>query len=201
VSAWPQGAHIVVRQLFRGRVWNATPAIVVKDEPDEIAVWLPPNVSGKIADGQLFGDWTLVDVTWRDRPHGILRVSVPGEAHATLFLWQRDWRIDGWYVNLERPVRRTAVGFDVEDLLLDVWIGTDGSVRWLDRDEFDDARKRGVLTRRDADGVLREAEQAIERAVARQPPYDGEWERWRPPLDWQRPVLPTGWEIAPGDAA
>jgi hypothetical protein len=39
-----------------------------------------------------------------------------------------------WYVNFQRPMRRTAIGFDTFDLLLDLVIAPDLS-RWDWKDE------------------------------------------------------------------
>jgi hypothetical protein len=36
-----------------------------------------------------------------------------------------------WYVNLEQPQRRSRLGFDFEDRLLDVFVEPDGRWRWL----------------------------------------------------------------------
>src|SRR6187401_3629875 len=46
---------------------------------------------------------------------------------------------DGWYVNLEQPQQPTALGFDYEDELLDVWVPFGGEPELLDEDELEEA--------------------------------------------------------------
>jgi protein associated with RNAse G/E len=38
----------------------------------------------------------------------------------------------GWYVNLQCPFRRTEVGIEAMDLMLDVVVDPDGTWRWKD---------------------------------------------------------------------
>jgi predicted RNA-binding protein associated with RNAse of E/G family len=43
----------------------------------------------------------------------------------------------GWYVNLEATWRRTTIGFDTQDLVLDVTVADDlSSWAWKDEDEL-----------------------------------------------------------------
>ena len=44
----------------------------------------------------------------------------------------------GWYCNVTRPVRIDADTVDWEDLALDLWVDPDGTMRVLDKDEFED---------------------------------------------------------------
>ena len=47
----------------------------------------------------------------------------PGDAYAIWHFWhgpEREFR--GWYVNLQEPFRRTAQGYDTQDLELDIWV-------------------------------------------------------------------------------
>lgn len=47
-----------------------------------------------------------------------------------------DGRLKGWYCNVAEPAVITADEIRCRDLLLDVWVGADGSTRILDEDEF-----------------------------------------------------------------
>jgi hypothetical protein len=184
------GTGVVLRQLFRGRIWNVTPAVVVEDGPAWTALWLPPGATGKQGRGDVLGSWRLVDTTWRERPRGLLRVARVGEPRATLF----DWRADGfagWYVNLEQPMTRTRVGFDYDDLLLDLWITPEGDVRRLDEDEFARAVALGLVA---PEPVLREADRAVDDFRSRRPPFDAGWEEWLPDPAWTVPTLPANWD-------
>ena len=42
-----------------------------------------------------------------------------------LFWRDPDWELRNWYGNIQAPLKRTAIGFDTADYLLDVWIDPD----------------------------------------------------------------------------
>jgi Protein of unknown function (DUF402) len=50
--------------------------------------------------------------------------------------------LDGWYVNLQEPFRRTARGIDTMDSVLDIVVARDGAWRWKDAEELDDWQRR-----------------------------------------------------------
>jgi hypothetical protein len=187
---WSSGDGVVLRELHRGRIWKARPWTVVEDRPDLLVLWIGPGAPTKLPDGEKGVPrerWTLVDGTFRSR---VLRVTRPGEAHSLLHFFHHDGSFRGWYVNLERPLERTPVGFDFVDLLLDVWIEPDGSWRWLDEDELAEGVARGVLTEADAAAARAEGE----RVVAERPWPTG-WEGFRPDPAWEVPQLPPGWDV------
>ena len=66
----------------------------------------------------------------------------PEEPHAIWVFWEGpDRRFAGWYVNIQEPFRRSADGFDTQDLELDVWIPR-GRAWQLKDDELLDLRVR-----------------------------------------------------------
>jgi predicted RNA-binding protein associated with RNAse of E/G family len=187
---WSSGDSVVVRELHRGRIWKARAWRVVEDRPERLVLWIPRGAPTKMPAGEKGvprEEWTLVDGAFGAQ---VLRVTRPGEPHSLLHFFADDGRFRGWYVNLERPLERSPVGFDLVDLLLDVWVDPDGSWRWLDEDELDEGLRRGVLTRADADAARAEGE----RIVAERPWPTG-WEAWRPDPGWPVPQLPSGWDV------
>lgn len=56
-----------------------------------------------------------------------------------------DGTFTGFYANVLTPVEMRGGRWDTTDLALDVWLGADGAVEVLDRDEFDEAVRRGWL--------------------------------------------------------
>lgn len=182
---WSSGDEILVRRLHRGRVWFANSGVVVADGEAELVVWLAPDTVVRSPEGELFGDWALVE-TVRDEP--VLRIMPAGRAHATLLFWNADWTFRGWYVNLETN-RRTPLGVDVEDHILDVWIAADGTVEWLDEDELAEGLERGVISPETAASARAEGERVLEEW-----PFPTGREDWRPPPEWRAPVLPPGWD-------
>lgn len=188
---------MALRQLFRGRIWSITPATVVVDDGATVALWLPPDVEGKTGDGDLLGDWSLRDVRWTERRRGILRITEVGEHASTLFFWDDDGAFQGWYVNLEQPMTRTSVGFDFEDLILDLWIGVDKQWRWLDVEEFNRARELELLKPAEVEETRAAGERALAAAIAGDPPFGAGWEEWQPDPGWPCPTLDPAWIVAP----
>jgi Protein of unknown function (DUF402) len=151
------------------------PTLVVGDG----ALWLPPGSTYAIGN-DLFGDWTY---ELRTLGRGQLRVTRPSADHS-VFLFQ-----DGWYVNLEQPQRRTPLGFDYEDELLDIWVPFDGEPELLDEDELEEAERHGFLTPERSAEIRAKAERLLE-----EPPWPTGWEDWEPEPGWQLPELPPGWD-------
>jgi predicted RNA-binding protein associated with RNAse of E/G family len=96
----------------------------------------------------------------------------------------------GWYVNIERPQRRTPLGFDYEDELLDVWIAVGAKPELLDEDELEEAVRRGFVSGERAAEIRAIAAYVLERR-----PWPTGLEDWRPDPGWQMPDLPPGWDL------
>jgi RimJ/RimL family protein N-acetyltransferase len=183
---WSSGDEVVVRELWKGRVWKARPAVVVQDEPGEVVLWLPAGTPTKIPDGSGIprDDWQLQDGTFRG---GALRITRPGALHSVLL-----FRPGEWYVNLERPLRRSRVGFDYLDRELDLVARRDRTWELVDEDEFAEAQALGVLSSEEASVMRDEAER-----VVAEWPFPTGWEDWVPDPGWPVPSLPAGWDEVP----
>jgi predicted RNA-binding protein associated with RNAse of E/G family len=97
-------------------------------------------------------------------------------------------------VNIQARLKRTAIGFDTADYLLDMVIDPDLAWEWKDEDEFAEAREAGILEPDVLDAVRAEGERTIADLRARRWPFDTGLESWRPDPGWGVPVLPGGWE-------
>lgn len=190
-----RGEHVVLRQLFVGRIWNAMPAVVVEQTPERLVTWLPPGVVTKSPEGGLFDGWTLRDRLVR-RPHGILRVKEPAEEWSLLHFWHEDGSFAGWYVNLEGPFLPTPIGWDYEDHLLDLWLEAEGKWEWLDEDELARAVELGLRSEEEARAARAAGERALARLLAAEPPDRTGLEAWRPDPAWALPALPPNWDAA-----
>lgn len=135
----------------------------------------------------------LGDIAWQT--NHLLRLIRPGDAHDISLFWSDDWSFRGWYVNLQDPVTRNAVGFDSADHVLDIWVAPDGTWNWKDEDEFTDAVAVGRFTTRQADEIRREGERVIARIEAGGWPFDAGYETWRPDPAWTAPEMPANWDI------
>jgi Protein of unknown function (DUF402) len=173
-------------------VWKARPWIVVADEPEQLRLFIPKGTPTKIPPGSGIprDEWTLEDGTFL---HDALRLTKPGAAHSVLLFWD-DGRFEGWYVNLERPLERSPMGFDYLDRELDIHVHPDRSWELLDVDEFEEARRLGVISQDEADEIEAEARRVIDDVEAWKPPFCDGWEQWRPDPGWPIPALPAGWE-------
>jgi hypothetical protein len=202
VRRFEPGEPIALRERWRGRVWVARPATVVVDEPGLLMFAIPPGTRWFGPAGTQDGwirlkapgaTWTLEPRRWTGAH--VLSFAWPGSGHAVLHLWDDAWTPRCWYVNVEAPLRRSAVGFDTFDQDLDVVIEPDrSSWRWKDEDVVAEGIRLGVYSEREAAAFRREAERGLRRVLERRPPFDREWDAWRPDPAWAPPVLPDGWD-------
>jgi predicted RNA-binding protein associated with RNAse of E/G family len=120
----------------------------------------------------------VVWFTYRDRWHDV------GRFH------RADGTFTGFYANALTPVVFHGRTWETTDLCLDVWVGVDGRVEILDRDEFDAALAAGWIDARTAARALAEAESLAQAARA------GTW----PPPEvraWTLPRARAAVEAAP----
>jgi hypothetical protein len=88
VKPFAPGDVAAVIEVMRGKVWTVRPVTVIKDTPDEIALWLAPGTITRYPTGPQHGihtvqhwitqDWELIDREWSSP--GTLRLSRPGDA-------------------------------------------------------------------------------------------------------------------------
>ena len=189
------GSHVVLREIWHNRIWTARPYTVVEDTPDRLLLyapagvrWMKPNPPDRLRGPT----WTLQEDTWRTEA---LRITAPDSRHSVLLIWTPGFEnLLLWYVNLERPLTRTAIGFDYLDQLLDIEIAPDLSDwSWKDEDEFQAATATGLLTQDEASAVRTGGESVISDLSARRPPFDQPYPHWRPNPEWTPPALPAGW--------
>jgi len=197
------GDTITLRELWRGRVFEARPMIVVEDDPDQAILFLPGGVRCGLPIGDDGSVLRLPDRHWHleIRPRGdepILSFAWPNTPYSVL-LWAAEDRRRVWYVNLEDPLERTPIGFDTVDHVLDVLIELDlSSWRWKDEEELAEAVRDGLFSAEEAAEFHAWGEHAAERIISREPPFDRDWQEWRPEPDWPVPELLEGWDAAPG---
>jgi predicted RNA-binding protein associated with RNAse of E/G family len=198
MGGWEPGEAVAVREIWDGRVWSATPAVVVQDDPSERRFYIPAGTSMKYAvdrdqrELRLYANrWTLADRTFS---RSMLSFSWPDVPYAVLALWEADGRFAGWYVNLETALGRDGRCYDFVDHCLDVLVPPDGSSwTWKDEDELEEAVRREILTAEQAVALRIDGERAARRLLDRAPPFDRDWSGWRPDPAWPVPTLPEGW--------
>lgn len=104
-------------------------------------------------------------------------------------------RWEGWYINLEQPWKRTTVGFDTRDDVLDVTVADDLSdSRLKDENELMYAVGVGLFSKAEAESIRLAADTAIADLKRRWWPFDeSTWSAIQPIDDLSLPVLPEGW--------
>lgn len=198
---WSRGDRVVVRYLRGGRIAWVLPVTVVEDTEDLNVLFLSagtPTKQVESVDGSAITssmpyehrvglEWQLGDGNWG--PHQTLLITPPGSAHSIRLIWTETWHFRGWYVNLQEPQVRTAVGFDTSDQVLDIWVEPDQSWRWEDEHELEEAVRLGHSSLDEAAAVRAEGERVIAAW-----PFPTGWEEWRPDPAWPIPRLPDGWD-------
>lgn len=172
------------------------PVVVVEDTPELLVTYLPeeaPFAFPPSADGRPH-PWHGKR-SWHG--HGVLTLRRPREAYSVMHFWNGPERsFDRWYLNLEEPFRRTSIGYDTQDLELDVWIAVDGSWRFKDEEP---------LTERVVDGRYTDGQAAATRALGRTIGamldrgvhwWGTEWVDFEPDPTWRGRAFPDGWEQA-----
>ena len=192
---WRLGDVVLRREVWRGRPWMGTSVIVVADQPDLFATYLPEGAEFAFAEGHALGPHP-----WAGRPawqgHGVLMLQRPGESYAVWHFWDGAEReFAGWYVNLQEPFRRTPVGYDTQDLELDVWIPAAGPWSFKD-DELLDVRVRdGRFTAAEATEISALGAEIGAMLDAGTEWWDPVWSRWEPDPGWRAPAPAEGWDV------
>ncbi|MEQ4209364.1 DUF402 domain-containing protein [Actinopolymorpha sp. B9G3] len=179
------------------------PTRMIADDAEAIALYHPPGQHAKRRSGNrstgpwgpriMPGDW---DGGYEDdavyHGPGVVRLHVVADGYSIIRTWDHETgQFQGWYVNLELPWQRSAPGFDSKDLVLDVVATDDLSAwKWKDEDEFSWAQEVGLLTPDQAVLAEAQARKAIATLEARAWPFDADWSRWTPSLDWSVPLVP-----------
>jgi hypothetical protein len=196
---WETGTKIVYWEVWRGQVWTAMPVTVVQDTPDLIVLYLCAGTRWKLPEGEDFlgllqvGDWQLRDIVTAG---SCLYLIPPGEAYAVRTMGGLGRQeIAGWYVNLQEPVRRTALGFDFMDHALDVVVAPDLSEwRWHDEDELREAQEMGLFSVRLVRQIRATGERIVEQIKTKSFSVINGWDKWLPPPEWPIPDLSADWE-------
>ena len=185
------------REVWQGKPWLGTIVFVVHDTPDLLISYLPEGSPFGFPDGDWPGGGRH---PWHGRGawegHGVLMLQRLGESYAVWHFWDGpERRFDGWYLNLQEPFRRTAVGYDSQDFELDIWVPVDGSWSFKDADLMEERIADRRFTREQVTEIFAEADRIAAMLDAGERWWDEAWSRWEPPTDWIAPPLPEGWDV------
>jgi hypothetical protein len=197
---WKPGESVVRREILHGRPWLATAVLVVADEPGLLASYIPEGAPFGFPEG----DWPTPSGRhpWYGRGlwegHGVLMLQRPDDRYAVWHFWDGPEReFAGWYLNLQEPFHRTALGYDTQDLELDVWIPADGDGGWSfkDDEQLEERVREGRFTAEEIVAIRAEGWRIAAMLDAGEHWWDDSWSRWSPPAGWQPQPLPKGWDV------
>jgi hypothetical protein len=192
------GEPVVRRDVWRGRPVVGWGGIVVSDEDDLLALYMPDGAPLGFPPEDFFGaphPWSGRD---RWHGHGVLQLQRPGTMHAVWVFWRGpDRELSSWYVNIQEPFRRSSIGFDTQDLELDLVVHPDGSWELKDDEKLDEWIERGRWTATQVAEIRAEGARLATRLEAGERWWDEAWAEWTPDPSWPTPPLPDGWLEAP----
>jgi hypothetical protein len=197
------GDQVIWRSRPGGAIGYTIAAIVVTDTPQATVLLQPTGAPIKRRAGQRGGargrnlaqwDGTYEDRIWDGPP--MLRLHAWGRAYSVLRAWDATHGCaSGWYINLERGWRRTVIGFDSEDLTLDITVADDlSSWAWKDEDELAWYQETGLYSADDVAWIRAVGWEAVRDLETRVWPFDADWSQWRPNSRWPSPTIPTEWD-------
>jgi hypothetical protein len=114
--------------------------------------------------------------------------------YAVWVFWHGPEReLGAWYVNLQEPFRRTAQGFDTQDLELDIVVSPDGSWRYKDDERLEEWIARGRWTPDEVAAIRAEGRRLGAELDAGRWWWSEEWASWEPDPSWTASTLPADW--------
>jgi hypothetical protein len=192
------GEQIVRRDVWRGRPVVGWGGIVVSDTDDLLVLYMPEDSPLGFPPEDFFGaphPWSGKD---RWTGHGVLQLQRPGEMHAVWVFWDGpERRLGAWYLNIQEPFRRSSLGFDTQDLELDIVIAPDGTWRFKDDEQLEGWVERGRWTVSEVEAIRAEGARLAAALEAGERWWSEEWATWSPDPSWRTPTLPAGWVEAP----
>ena len=183
------------------------PFVVVEDDDEVVVLYLPEGspVTRWNIEERSFREPRLTqgDSLWLLYPGKRYHVSLMFETgsgpapHVKYYFPEGSGPFYGWKIDLDAPFRRTEVGFDLFDEVLDIVVHPDRSYYWKDEDQMQRLIAAGVYTP-DLAGELRGVgEEVIKLVEAGASPFDSRWSSWRPTPDLHLSKMPEGWPDAP----
>jgi hypothetical protein len=204
--AFHPGQVVVRRYHKRDLITWVQAATVVADDDDGLLLWQPcgaPLVLYRDPDGRGLHDAPIDELIGAAHVHGTfqyynaLMLHPPGESYSVWWLFADDG-FAGWYVNLEAPFQRHAIGIDTTDHALDLQVDPERQVSWKDEEEF--VARTGhpwYWSSVEAATIRATAERLAATAAAGAYPFDGTHRDFQPDPAWGMPELPHGWNQPP----
>jgi len=192
----PAGGDDEELRPWQGRPWSAIPVHVVEDTAEALVTYIAPGAEF----GFFPGKWPTPDGRhpWSGRlawtGHGCLMVQRPGDHHAVWHFWAGPEReFSCWYINLQTAFVRTGLGYDTQDLELDIVVFPDGHWILKDADVLVDRISEQRFTLTLVDWIESLGGELTSRLQAGERWWDDGWAHWTPDASWHNTALPSGW--------
>ena len=204
-TPWQPGNTATLRGVGVKVFW-AYLTIVVQDTPDLIVLYMPAGVLGKDTEHKstpqellAAEEINIADCQWERTD--VLMLIVPCEAFSTYVMWETGTKnLVCWYINLQEPIRRTQIGFDTMDNMLDVVVSPDMSEwKWKDDDEFAEAEQVGFYSHEIAREIWAEGEKAARLLTSERRAFYQQWQNWQAKPEWEIPKLSPLWDKILGE--
>jgi hypothetical protein len=198
--SWSEGDWVVRREVLDRGPWLGTLVMIVEDSPEHLISFIPEGAPFSFPEGE----WPTPSGRhpWSGRKcwhgHGCLMIQRPGDHYAIWHFWNgpnRDFVC--WYINLQEPFRRTAIGYDTQDLELDFVVYPNGHWEIKDDDVMDQRVEEGRWSAERVADIRSEGQRIAAHLRAGRRWWPEEYRAWSPEPDWKVPDrLPAGWELA-----
>ena len=188
---WSAGDVVLRREVLNdGRSWCEIPVIVVRDDDALLASYIAAGAPVRFPAGRFPSPNGRHPWHGKERwnGNGTLMLQRPREMHAIWVFWHGDERaFAGWYVNIQEPYRRTPLGYDTQDLELDIWIPRRGRWQWKDLDKLEARVREGRFTPDQVEAIKSEGARVAADLDAGRRWWDEAWASWRPDPAWPTP--------------
>ncbi len=199
---WREGDVVVEREVWHGTLQVAIPTVVIEASEHVLVTYTAPRAPLWFPDEAIYPGPTGRH-PWYGRTawtgHGKLTITPTVGHHSVCHFWQgQPRRFACWYLNVQEQVRPTSVGFDGQDLELDIVIDPDGAYALKDDDQLDVRVSEGRWTAAEAAAIRAIRDDIMTEVVApRGWWWSTAWTAWGPPPDLPVPSFPAGWRDVP----
>jgi protein associated with RNAse G/E len=207
---WKPGDTVALRGIYNQSVSYIQSAVVVQDQPEEVALAILPGAECFAPEGYISGRhgiagrwdrwgeyetgyWKMQGYAWHT--NRLLILLHPEKYYSSFYFWEVGTnQFLCYYINFQLPFRRSKIGFDTFDLELDIIIEPTFEWRWKDADHYQEGIERGILLNEWVQEIDTAKPEIFERLEKRQYPYDGSWLDWKPDPACEPPKLPENWD-------
>jgi len=203
---WQPGEVISWRGIYRDRIWDVQPTLLVRDTLEEVVLTLLPGTECLAEETYPKGkknanrrwyfvnkDWQLAKYSWQT--NRLLLLFEREKFYSTILFWNhQNNEFLCYYINFQLPFRRNHCAIDTLDLDLDLIIHPDFSYEWKDVDDYQKAIEHGLISSEWIQGIEEAQPEIFNKLEKRQYPFDGSWLDWTPDPSWSPPTLPENWD-------